>query len=269
MKVSGVIITLNEEEQIGRCLESMQTVVDEIVVVDSYSDDQTVAICESYGAKVTRRKFTNHIDQKNYAINLATYDLILYLDADEALSPRLRNSILSIKNSGAHFDGYSMNRKSKYCGKWLDYAWYPDTKIRLWDRSKGLFDGENPHDRVILKRGNQVHLDGDILHNSYESLDEHREQLSKYVEIAAQAKYNSGKHANLLIHIILGPIFKFIRLFIFKGGIFDGYRGFAFSIISAQHNFQKYSRLRQLQLTNTSGKTFTNLFTVKYRRLFR
>ncbi|MEK6565704.1 MAG: glycosyltransferase family 2 protein, partial [Bacteroidota bacterium] len=132
-RLSVVIITHNEEQNIARCLESIRGVADEIVVVDSFSTDKTRAICQKHGARFIRHKFEGHIEQKNFAMRQAKSPYILSLDADEALSPELRQSILDVKNNWAS-DGYRINRLTNYCGAWIRHCgWYPDTKLRLLD----------------------------------------------------------------------------------------------------------------------------------------
>ncbi|MTI29248.1 glycosyltransferase family 2 protein, partial [Cytophagales bacterium RKSG123] len=150
-KISAVIITYNEEKNIQRCLESLKGVVDEIVVVDSLSTDNTKKICEKFDVHFIENPFEGHIEQKNYAMGCARNDYVLSLDADEALSPKLKESILKVKENWTA-DFYSFNRLNNYCGQWIRHSgWYPDKKIRLWDRRKGKWGGKNPHDNVVMK----------------------------------------------------------------------------------------------------------------------
>lgn len=137
--ISGVIITFNEEKKIEQCLKSILPVVDEIVVLDSLSTDRTEEICAAYGVRFVRQKFLGYIEQKNHALLLATHNLVLSLDADECLSEELAKSILEIKQQNTH-DGYTMNRLTRYCDKWIHHSgWYPDTKLRLFDKTKGAW----------------------------------------------------------------------------------------------------------------------------------
>lgn len=144
VKISTIIITQNEERNIGRCIDSVLSVADEIVVIDSFSTDRTCDIAAGKGARVVSHLFKSHIDQKNYAITQASYDFVLSLDADEYLSEELTRSILEIKESWP-FEAYRMNRLSNYGGKWIRHGnWYPDQKIRLWNKRKGLWGEKIP-----------------------------------------------------------------------------------------------------------------------------
>jgi len=141
VKISAVIITFNEEKNIGRCLDSLQKVADEIVVVDSCSNDKTCEICEKYGVRFIQNRFKGHIEQKNFAMQQAEYDWVLSLDADEVLSLELTDSILKVKKDWV-IDGYAFNRLTNYCGTWIRHCgWYPDTKLRLWDKRRGRWGG--------------------------------------------------------------------------------------------------------------------------------
>ena len=245
--ISAVIITFNEQENIGRCLDSVADVADEIVVVDSFSTDATADICSNRGARFIRHPFEGHIEQKNYAMHQATHDYVLSLDADEALSETLKQSILQAK-SNWKFDGYSLNRLTNYCGKWIKHSgWYPDLKIRLWDRRKGKWGGVNPHDRVIMGTGTRIcHLRGDLFHYSYPSIRHHVSQINTYSDIAAREAYNSGRRAYVITDIFLNPALTFLKKYFLKLGILDGYAGFMISIHTAYGKFLKYIKLREL-----------------------
>ena len=141
-QLTVVIITYNEEENVGRCIDSVHDIADEIIVLDSFSTDGTKKIAEAKGAKVTERKFTNYIDQKNFVLTLSTNDYVLNLDADEFLSEELKKSISAEKLADFPSDAYSMNRLNFYCGEAIKTCgWYPDTKIRLWNKEKGKWEG--------------------------------------------------------------------------------------------------------------------------------
>lgn len=256
-KLSAVVITFNEERNIGRCLESLVGIADDIVVVDSFSTDKTEDICRRKGVRFVQHKFEGHIEQKNWAITQALYPHVLSLDADEALDEELKKSILKVKSNWEK-DGYYMNRLTNYCGKWVHHSgWYPDTKLRLWDSSKGKWTGTNPHDRYDLNEGdkNTGHLKGDILHYSYYTKDDHYKQVYYFTDILAKAQYKEGKTTSLL-QLYMSPLVKFFRDYFLKLGILDGKAGFSISRISAYATYLKYKKLRTLN--ETSGKYIHN-----------
>jgi glycosyltransferase involved in cell wall biosynthesis len=247
-KLSVVIITLNEEKNIGRCLESVNGVADEIVIVDSFSTDRTEEICRAYGARFIQHAFEGHIEQKNWAISQASYPHILSMDADEVLSDRLIRSIIEVKENW-EFDGYFFNRLTSYCGKWIRHAsWYPSRKLRLWDSRKGAWGGMNPHDQYILDKGaSRKFLKGDLLHYSYYSIQQHLVQLNKFSEIAAQSYFKIGRRASWF-NILFHPGWRFLRDYVIKLGFLDGFYGLVICLNSAHETFLKYAKLRQLHL---------------------
>lgn len=245
IQLSAVIITYNEEKNIGRCLQSLQGVVDEIVVVDSMSTDSTIAICNQYGVRIISHAFEGHIQQKNYAASQASYDWVLSLDADECLDETLRNEIHRVKNS-VEADGYSMNRLTNYCGQWIKHGgWYPDIKLRLWNRHQGQWGGINPHDKFELYEpaASIIHLQGNILHYSYYTVEEHRSRSLRYAEISARHLFDLGKTISIPM-IFIKTISKFIRNYFIHAGFLDGAYGFTIAIISAQETQRKYQLLR-------------------------
>ena len=258
IKISAVIITLNEEDNIGRCLDSLEGVVDEIVVVDSFSTDATADICGKRDARFIQHPFEGHIEQKNYAMEQAAHNFILSLDADEALSRDLKRSVLKAK-SDWEFDGYAFNRLTDYCGKWIKHSgWYPDSKIRLWDRRKGKWGGVNPHDSVVMKNGVETgHLEGDLLHFSYPSIRHHVSQMNTFTDIAAKEAYKAGRRSNLIVDIFLNPVFTFLKKYLLELGFLDGYAGFMISIHSGYGKFLKFIKLRELE--KKKNKTPTEL----------
>ena len=249
-KLSTVIITHNEEKNIGRCLQSVQTIADEIVVVDSHSTDMTEKICSDFNVKFIRHDFEGHIQQKNWARNQAKYDFVLSLDADEVLSSELIDEIKKIKNI-KKYDGYSFNRLTNYCGKWVRHTgWYPDTKLRLWDRTKGKWKGTNPHDRFEMQKNCKIsHIKGDILHYSYHTIRQHLNQIVKFSEISAYENYKKGKKINMLL-LLFRPFFIFFKKYFIKLGILDGYYGFVISALTAYRIFQKDILLREMTKKN-------------------
>jgi glycosyltransferase involved in cell wall biosynthesis len=244
--ISVVVITYNEEANIERCLLSAGDIADEILVVDSFSTDKTEEICKTLNVRFIQHKFEGYIEQKDWAANQANYDHILSLDADEVISEKLKNSILDVKSNWV-FDAYSFNRLNYYCGKWIRHSgWYPDRKIRLFNRKTGKWMGENPHDKVELAEGStQMHIKGDLLHYTYYSVKEHINQTVKFAELSAVAAFKKGKKAGIF-SIIVHTIWKFKRNYFFKLGFLDGYYGFVICTITAIGTFFKYVRLREL-----------------------
>ena len=247
VKISAVIITYNEEKNIDRCLFSLKDVVDEIVVVDSHSTDDTKAICEKYCVKFISHDFEGHIEQKNWAITQAGFPVVLSLDADEALTNELKSSILAVKKNWK-FDGYEFNRLTNYCGHWVKYCgWYPDKKLRLWDKSKGKWGGNNPHDTFIMNEKTTIgFLKGDLLHYSFYSIDEHVKQVNYFSSIAASSYHSKGKKSNTL-KILIAPKLKFVKCYLLKLGFLDGYYGYVISKVSAHETFLRYAKLKRLQ----------------------
>lgn len=245
VKISATIITFNEEKKIESCIQSLLEVADEIVVVDSYSTDNTKAICSKYPVRFIKHNFEGYVAQKNFAMNQASNDIILSLDADERLSEQLKKSILAVKaNWDSEVDGYAVNRFNNYCGRWIRFCgWYPDRKIRLWNRSKGCWEGTDPHDKVKIHKEKVRKLKGDLLHYAYFTVDEHLRQMSKFAEIAAKAKFKKGVKPIFVIHVILNPLFKFFKKYILQLGFLDGYYGFVFCAAASSLNFFKYLRL--------------------------
>ncbi|MFW5872932.1 MAG: glycosyltransferase, partial [bacterium] len=258
-KLSVVIITYNEEKNIGRCLASLEGIADEIVVLDSFSTDNTEYICKSYGAKFVQHKFDGHIQQKNRAISHASYPHVLSLDADEELSAKLKNSILQVKNNWK-YDGYYFNRLTNYCGKWIRHtSWYPARKLRLWDSRKGSWGGINPHDKFIMQKGASTYfLKGDLLHYSYYSINEHINQVNKFSEITAKAYFEKGIRPGYF-KILFNPLWRFIRDFFFRAGVLDGFYGMVICVNSAHETFLKYVKLRQL-VKNEKKKNYKLCF---------
>ena len=249
--LSVVIITYNEAHNIARCLDSVKDLASEILVVDSGSLDGTQDICRSLGAIVIEQDFLGYIEQKNFATSKASNDWVLSLDADEALTPELVNGIRAVFPSPAA-DGYTMNRLTNYCGTWVRHSgWYPDTKLRLYHRTKGQWTGINPHDRFRLNLGNTMHhLPGDILHYSYNNLSDHLKQIDRFSTIGAIAMHNQGKTSSIP-KIIYKPIARFLRHFVFKAGFRDGLVGYTIARNSAHAVFLKYLRLYYLQREKT------------------
>lgn len=246
-QLSAVIITFNEERNIERCLRSLQRVADEMIVVDSFSSDQTVALAEALGAKVIQHPFEGHIQQKNYAIAQAKYPHILSLDADEALDEQLEAEILKVKEDWSA-DGYYLNRLTNYCGSWIKHGnWYPDRKLRLWDSRLGKWGGQNPHDEFQMKKDAKlVRLPGHLLHYSFYTFEQHLEQIKKFTDISSSAAHQKGKVARWW-DPYLRSFWKLIRGYLIKAGFLDGLAGWNIARWSAYATFLKYRKMRQIQ----------------------
>jgi glycosyltransferase involved in cell wall biosynthesis len=243
-KISAVIITLNEEKNIERCIKSLEGVADEILIVDSFSTDRTEEICERYGVTFVQHKFEGYIEQKNWAASQAANNYVLSLDADEALSDELRESILQVKDDW-QYDGYYFNRLTNYCGKWIKHtSWYPSRKLRLWDRRKGRWTGLNPHDKFLMVKGSSIkNLHGDLLHYSYYTISEQIQQINKFTDILSVAYYQQGFNANYR-HIIFHPLWRFFRDYFIKLGFLDGFYGFVVSLNASFEVYLKYLKLK-------------------------
>lgn len=241
--LSAVIITLNEEKNIGRCLESLKTVADEIIVLDSFSTDRTALICGSHGVTFVQRVWEGYSPSKNYANSLAANDWILSLDADEALSPALKEELKRLKAADA-LQTMSFNRLTNYCSTWIKHSgWYPDRKIRLFNRKRSAWKGEL-HEELSLPAGEQVkHLDLDILHYSYYSLDEHLAQIRKYTDIAANDLKRKGKKP-AAYKMYLNAWAKFVSHYLIHAGFLDGAAGFRIAWYSAYATYLKYKKAR-------------------------
>ncbi|MCX6253448.1 MAG: glycosyltransferase family 2 protein [Bacteroidia bacterium] len=251
-KISAVIITFNEEQFIDKCLASIDGIADEIVVVDSFSTDATEEICKKYNVRFFKHEFEGYRDQKNYALQLATFKNILSLDADEALSDKLKESILAIKDKW-DYDGYLFNRRNNYCGTWIRHsAWYPDRQLRLFYSDRGQFGELNLHEKFIMSNGGKVgKLKGDLLHWPVTSYQDYLDKMKKYSLIAAEEYHKAGKKASPFtpyVHFIWGVF----RSYILRGGFLDGRNGFLICSLYAKSTFKKYSKLRQLNKNGVS-----------------
>ncbi|MCW5924863.1 MAG: glycosyltransferase family 2 protein [Saprospiraceae bacterium] len=247
MQISAVVITLNEARNIGRCLDSLAGVADEVVVVDSFSTDETQAICESKGARVVQHAFEGYGQQKNWGNAQASHPYILSLDADEALSEALRTSILRAKEDWRH-EGYTMNRLTNYCGQWIHHSgWYPDRKLRLFDKRKARWGDNAVHEKVEMSHGSRVgHLTGDLLHYSYYDKQEHIERVRRYADLAARALHAQGRRASWF-QVLLSPLAKFLRNYFLKLGFLDGRAGWTICKIAALETYLKYRTLMRLR----------------------
>lgn len=241
-KISACIISYNEENKIEDCLKSLEGVVDEIIVVDSLSTDRTKEIVKKYTNNVYDQKFLGHVEQKNLAVQKASYDWVLSLDCDERLTNELKKSILQVKNNLDGADAYQVARRTFYVYRWLNHCWYPDFKTRLFNKNTARWGGINPHDHLEVDGNNIVTLSGDLEHYSFNSISEHIQTIDNFTEIGAQEIIKRGKKVGFLSPWTHG-LWTFIKLYIFKRGFMDGYAGLVVSVLSGMHAFTKYVKV--------------------------
>ncbi|MBO4574973.1 MAG: glycosyltransferase family 2 protein [Bacteroidales bacterium] len=247
MLISAVIITHNEERNIRRCLNSVQDVADEIVVVDSGSTDDTENICKEFGVKFMHQDWLGYSEQKNFANNLATNDWILSIDADEELSAELKSSIKSLKQTEPSDDNvFSMNRLTNYCGHWIRHCgWYPDRKIRIWNRKVGQWQGEI-HETIefsaVIK---ETVLKGDLLHYSFATAEDYENQQIKFAKMRGQHYFMKGKK-NASFYMCVSPVFSFVQHYLFQLGFLDGKDGLHICHTTAKATRLKYKTLKDL-----------------------
>ncbi|MGE5106601.1 MAG: glycosyltransferase family 2 protein [Sphingobacteriales bacterium] len=245
--ISVVIITFNEEKNIGRCIDSVKNIADEVIVLDSFSSDNTVDVAKARGAIVHQQAFAGYIEQKNKALSLASNQYVLSLDADEAIDTVLEKSILELKKN-ITYKGYTVNRCTYYCGKFIRHgSWYPDKKLRLFDNLQARYGGVNPHDFIVFDSPQPVqHLKGEILHYSYNSLEEHIIQNNRFSTISAEAYLKKGRKSNWL-KIIFNPAWAFINDYVIRRGFLNGFYGYVIAKNIAHLTFMKYYKLYALQ----------------------
>lgn len=244
--ITACVITYNEEDKIRRCLQSVKW-CDEIIVVDSFSTDKTVDIAREFTSRVYTHEWMGYIGQKNLTKDMASSPWILFIDADEEVSPRLRDEILREFESGASekTDGYECPRKVFFLGKWISHGdWYPDRKLRLFRKAKGKCHGMEPHDRVVVD-GRVRKLRGDLLHYTYDNIEEQVSVLNKYSSITAEGWRKEGQKFRLGRLILHGPC-RFLRSYLLKLGFLDGVPGLVVATISATGVFIKYAKLWEL-----------------------
>ncbi|SNZ03694.1 Glycosyltransferase involved in cell wall bisynthesis [Persephonella hydrogeniphila] len=245
LPLSVALISYNEEENIGKTLESIKDIASEIIVVDSGSTDKTVEIAKGYGAKVFIEEWKGYKDQKNSALEKCSQDWILFLDCDEVVSEELKEEI--IKAIGKpEADGYLINRKTVYLGKPLNYAWQPDWNLRLVRKSANpKWEGGNVHEYLTID-GKIGRLKGFLFHYTYRDIKEHFNKVVQYSYLAALDMYKDGKKFKIR-NIILNPTASFIREYFLKKGFMDGIRGFIVAVSATFYSFLKYIYLWEIQ----------------------
>lgn len=238
--LSVVLIVRNEAARLEACLASVAW-ADEIVVVDSGSTDDTVAIARRFTDKVVGAEWSGFGALKNKALELATRDWVLSLDADEQVSPELRAEIGRAMSAGDR-DGYEIPRLSYYCGRYMKHGgWWPDPVARLVRRGRGRFTDDPVHERLVID-GPVGRLDAPLIHHSYDDFDQVLDKLNRYSSIAAQSMLERGKRAGLLTAVVHGG-WSFIRTYFLQLGFLDGRQGFMLAVTNAEHSYYRYLKL--------------------------
>jgi glycosyltransferase involved in cell wall biosynthesis len=246
--VSACIVAMNEEDRLGACLDSLEW-CDELIVVDSHSTDKTRELAAARGARVIERDWPGHIAQKEFAVRAARHDWVLCVDADERVSPQLRAAIEAARKGGfAATAGYEVSRVSSYFGRWIRHGtWYPDWKLRLFDRRRGGWGGRDPHDHAQVD-GAVQRLAGDLFHEPYRNFDEHLRTIDRYTTTMAEQMRAEGRRARL-VDVILRPPARFLVFFVWRRGFLDGWRGLLLAYLAAHYVRLKYAKLWVLART--------------------
>jgi glycosyltransferase involved in cell wall biosynthesis len=242
--VSLVLITRNAASQLRACLDSARF-AEEIVVVDSGSDDDTVQLATSMGARVIHQQWLGFGPQKQRAVDSARHDWVLCLDADERVTPELARAIeRELAAPRAH--AYRMARRNRFLGRWLRHGeGYPDWNTRLFDRRHARWSDDAVHERVIVGNdtaGNIGTLDGDLAHESAESLDAYMAKQNRYTTLQAQAMHANGRRASVA-KLVLSPVVRFIRFYFLRLGFLDGVAGLVHIAIGCETSFLKQAKL--------------------------
>jgi glycosyltransferase involved in cell wall biosynthesis len=251
-KISVCITACDEEKNIRRCLESVKW-ADEIVVVDSFSRDLTIDICREYTDRIFQHRWLGYIGQKNLIKDLACGPWILFVDADEEVSPELKAEILREFESGsnANYDGYDFARMVFYMGQWIRHGeWYPDIKMRLFRKDRGVCGGREPHDRTTVP-GAVKRLSGHLYHFTYDDLGDQIKTLNDFSTISAESAGEG--YPFRWIDLLLRPPLRFLKAYVIKRGFLDGSRGWIIACASAFGVFLKYAKMLEQRLVAMSA----------------
>jgi glycosyltransferase involved in cell wall biosynthesis len=244
-KISATVRTFNEERNIRDCLESLSW-ADEIVVVDSKSTDRTVEIAREFTDRVIIQEWLGHIGQSQFAADQASHTWVLHLDADERVTPRLRDEILALDLNGTPYDAYDVPRFHFFLQRWIRHsAWYPDRKIRLFRKDRCRWGGYAPHD-VLKVPGRIGRLRNDILHYIYTDVAHFAATKNTYSTLTAQDHFRNGRKARLT-DIMIRPFYAFIYRYCFRLGFLDGLAGFVIAVMESHGVFLKYLKLYEMQ----------------------
>ena len=245
MKISAVVITFNEEDRIESALESLTGVADEIIVVDSHSTDKTVKLARKHTDRVFERPWTNYADQKNFANSLASHPWIFSLDADERLSPGLREELIALKNDEPACSGFTVPRRVFYLGRWIKHSgWYPDRRVRLFRGDRARWEGEFVHEKLVFS-GEAGTLKGAVLHYTYKNIGEHLDRINHFSSLGAQKLYAAKKKCRWY-HLAVLPCSRFLKSYVLKLGVLDGFAGLVVSVLNGYAVFVRYAKLREI-----------------------
>lgn len=243
--ISAVIITKNEAANIARCIQAVQEVAQEVLVIDAFSEDETVTIATKLGAKVLQKKWIGYGYNKNYGNQAAQYDWIVSIDADEVLSPDLINCL---QTTTLHPNNvYALNRIVNYGGKWVKHSgWHPDWKVRVFHRKNARWDTNAlVHESLSYPKNSKlIPLSGLLYHYSYKNDADHWQRIEKYAQLAAQQLMQEGKKATF-VKLYLSPIARFFKTYFIKKGFLDGYLGWKISWRNAYLVWRKYRIVRK------------------------
>ncbi len=250
MDLSVVVITKNEEQNIGRCLESVKW-ADEIILVDTQSTDRTCEIAGKYGARIFSPEWRGYGRAKREGVRLAKGRWILSVDADEEVSPELAEEIKGIMHNEANRSGFFMARRTNFLGRWIRHSgWSPDLVLRLFLKAEGNFDEAVVHEKVILN-GETGYLRGKLLHYSYPNLEQYLEKFNRYTTLGAEEAFHRGKRSRWW-DIVVRPPVAFVKHYISRQGFRDGLEGFVISVMSSVAVLVKYAKLRHMAKKETS-----------------
>lgn len=246
-KLSVVIITHNDAQNIERCLVSVTGIADEILILDSFCEDQTVAIAQKFGARVIQESFKGEISQRNRALELASHPLLLSLEANEEIDATLRTAIQGCKEKHA-YSGYRINRCTHYMDQFIRHGgWYPDRSIRLFEKQKARWDGVDPHGKITFPGPVAIQdLPGEILRYAYATREEHQQHNDHLSSIAADSGYSAGRRTNLF-YLIFHPTWTFLHSYILRTGFFNYRYGFIIAWETARYTFMTHQKLLFLQ----------------------
>lgn len=243
--ISAVIITHNVVDTIGACLEALKKVCDDIVVMDSFSDDGTVVVCQKMGVRLIPQEWLGYSQTKNLGNELAKNDWILSIDSDEVLSEELINTLNSLEIKNGHV--YSLDRLTNFCGKWIYHSgWYPEWKIRLFNKNEVKWQGDFVHETLNTPAGFvEEKLKGKLFHYSYKDKEDHLLRIKKYAKLSAQERFEKGKRATF-IKIYFSPITRFFRTYFLRKGFLDGKEGWLIAWRGAYMVKLRYTILQEL-----------------------